>query len=465
MRVKKSFEFAYQAILGMVDFAGIYGGYVFAYLIYDHLYKKSPQNWSELRWLALVPAIIGVFTLMVSTVYRCQPGPMELDRLRRILSGYFWSQIFTFSLTFFAKSSGYSRLMVLFAFVFGILNILIGRAIFARLMKSLRSNIGLRRVLIIGGGKVGKTLARNLINSPGEAEIIGFLDDQYPEMKSVEIRSGEKVFTFSILGKLSDLHTVASGKNINEVIVAITQAHHTFHQDLLEKSKDLGIHYSIVPSALDLMLTGAEAYSIGHIPLFRIGERSSFVLSPVMKRALDIAGASLIGILSAPIWIFAAIGIRLDSPGPALFVHERVGKKGGKFLLYKFRSMHTSTSPYSVTPENQEDPRITKLGKFLRRTSIDEIPQILNVLKGDMSLVGPRPEMPFIVDKYDEFQKLRLMVKPGLTGVWQISADRANPIHENLDYDFYYLKNQSIWLDLAILVKTFTSVARGVGAY
>ena len=127
--------------------------------------------------------------------------------------------------------------------------------------------------------------------------------------------------------------------------------------------------------------------------------------------------------------------------------------------------MKFEADPYAVTPSQQTDPRITKLGRFIRRTSIDEIPQIINIINGDMSMVGPRPEMPFVVEGYDELQKLRLSVKPGLTGVWQISADRANPIHENIDYDLYYLENQSFWLDLAILVKTFSSVLKGVGAY
>jgi lipopolysaccharide/colanic/teichoic acid biosynthesis glycosyltransferase len=227
----------------------------------------------------------------------------------------------------------------------------------------------------------------------------------------------------------------------------------------------MGLNISIVPSAVQLVLTGAEAYSIGHIPLFRIGNRAPVLIAPLMKRLFDLAGAGFIAVGTLPLWLATAVAIKFNSSGPVLFVHERVGKNGDKFKLYKFRSMITEANPYAVTPANQRDPRITSVGAFIRRISLDELPQLLNVLTGDMSLVGPRPEMPFIVDTYDDLQKFRLSVKPGLTGVWQISADRANPIHENLDYDFYYLKNQSLWLDLAILLKTFTSVAKGIGAY
>lgn len=465
MTVKRSVEFAFQSFLFAVDFLAVYLGYVLSFLVYEYWVGTPPQPFSEVKFLALVPAVLCVTAFVLTSVYRCQPGPMELDRLRRLLSAFFWSQVMTFALSFFTKSYGYSRLMVIGGFLLSIVGILLGRALTHRLLGPIRDTLALKRTLILGAGRVGKTLARNLVNSPGHAEIIGFLDDQFPQVTDCVVRVGERDHVFPILGKLSDLADVCQRHRVNEVIVAMTRAAQTLHQDLLERSKELSIHFSIVPSALELMLTGAEAYSIGHIPLFRIGERPAFILSPALKRILDIVGASAIAILCSPIWLAALILIKLDSPGPVLFLHERVGKKGKKFKLFKFRSMRVDVDPYAVTPKNQEDPRITKFGKFLRRTSVDELPQIINVLKGDMSLVGPRPEMPFIVSSYDELQKIRLSVKPGLTGVWQISADRANPIHENLDYDFYYLKNQSVWLDLAILLKTFTSVAKGVGAY
>ncbi|MBK9293005.1 MAG: sugar transferase [Oligoflexia bacterium] len=465
MRIQKSAELLFQFLKFISDFAAVYLAYVAAFLTYEEFFGLPPQPWDEIKFLILIPAAFCTFFFSVANVYLCQPGPLELERLKRILSAYFWSQVSVFSLTFFTKSHGYSRLMTLIGFFLGIIFILFARYIIDLFTRPMRKNLALRRTLILGAGKVGKTLAKNLLTIPGQASVVGFLDDQYPYITSIEIRMGEKTTTFPVLGQLSDLTQIAQEYKVNEVIVAMTKATHNLHQELLEKAQDLGIRFSIVPTALELMLTGAQSYSIGHVPLFRIGEKPFFVFTPLVKRSFDIIGALLIALFSAPIWIATVIAIKLDSKGPVLFTHERVGKKGRKFLLHKFRSMQITAQPYAVTPDNQKDPRITKVGKFIRRTSIDELPQLLNVIKGDMSLVGPRPEMPFIVDGYDEFQKIRLLVKPGLTGVWQISADRANPIHENLDYDFYYLKNQSFWLDLAILIKTLTSVARGVGAY
>jgi exopolysaccharide biosynthesis polyprenyl glycosylphosphotransferase len=467
MTKRKTFSLFSGLLLFSCDFFAVYFGYVFSYFVYVNWFRgTSPQTLGTITLLSFIPAALALVSFILISVYRCEPGPLGLDQLRRLLSAYFWSGMMTFSLTFFTKAQSFSRLMVGLGFIFGLFFVLLGRALYIRAMAPLRSNLNLnRKILILGAGKVGTALARNLLNTRGPYEVAGFLDDQYPALKSVSVKIGETVHEVPVVGKLVELEQKVREDRISEVIVAMTQAAHALHQDLFDRVKDLNVSFSIVPSALDLMLTGAEAYSIGRIPLFRIGHRPEFVLSPVLKRGLDVVGGAIIGLLSAPIWITCSVLIKLDSPGPVLFVHERVGKDGRRFKLYKFRSMRFEAEPYAVTPTHQQDPRITKIGRVIRRSSVDELPQLLNILSGDMSLVGPRPEMPFIVESYDELQKLRLSVKPGLTGVWQISADRANPIHENIDYDLYYLENQSFWLDLAILIKTFTSVLKGVGAY
>ena len=185
----------------------------------------------------------------------------------------------------------------------------------------------------------------------------------------------------------------------------------------------------------------------------------------LVKRIVDLIGGTILGLLLAlPAMIFALI-IRLDSPGASLFAHERVGQNGRVFQMLKFRTMFANSEPYAEAPGDQTDPRITRFGRFLRRTSLDEIPQVLNVLKGEMSLVGPRPEMPFIVDSYKQWQKARLRVKPGLTGLWQVAGRKNLPLHFNLEYDFYYVKNQSLTLDAEILIRTVPAVIIGRGAY
>jgi lipopolysaccharide/colanic/teichoic acid biosynthesis glycosyltransferase len=160
--------------------------------------------------------------------------------------------------------------------------------------------------------------------------------------------------------------------------------------------------------------------------------------------------------------IAITIWIRMDSPGPALFVQTRVGRNGRPFNMFKFRSMRTDSPQYQESPTASSDDRITRAGRFLRRTSLDEIPQLFNVLFGDMSLVGPRPEMPFIVECYTELHRQRLQVVPGITGLWQLSADRHFQIHENLQYDLYYIQNRNFVMDLAILIHTAFFAMNGV---
>ncbi len=179
------------------------------------------------------------------------------------------------------------------------------------------------------------------------------------------------------------------------------------------------------------------------------------------KRTLDLVISSLLLLLLSPVLLLIALLIRLSSSGPALFVQQRVGRNGVLFSMYKFRSMSCTTRRYAYSPTTSTDPRITKIGRLLRQTSIDELPQLINVFRGEMSLVGPRPEMPFIAHRYTSHQRQRLQVLPGITGLWQLSPDRAFPIHENLHHDLFYIRHRTLSMDLAILIHTLIFAMRG----
>lgn len=183
----------------------------------------------------------------------------------------------------------------------------------------------------------------------------------------------------------------------------------------------------------------------------------------VSKRAADLVISTLLLVLLAPLLALIALLIRLDSPGAALFIQKRVGRSGELFNIYKFRSMYADSAKYELSPSTSRDPRITRIGRMLRRTSLDELPQLLNVLFGSMSLVGPRPEMPFIVQRYNVQQQQRLSVTPGITGLWQLSPYRGFPIHQNIQYDLYYIRNRTFGMDTAILLQTlFFTMRRGI---
>ena len=190
------------------------------------------------------------------------------------------------------------------------------------------------------------------------------------------------------------------------------------------------------------------------------GSQSFFYL--LSKRLLDIIIVIICMFLTLPFWLLIGVIIKIDSPGPVLFKQKRIGQNGKSFLIFKFRSMFLDTPEYAHCPTTDTDPRITKVGRWLRKTSIDELPQLINIIKGEMSMVGPRPEMPFIVDNYNLIEKKRLLVKPGLTGLWQVSPYRDSEINHNLEYDFYYIQNQGFVLDFVILIMTVFFAIRGI---
>ncbi|QDU40420.1 UDP-N-acetylgalactosamine-undecaprenyl-phosphate N-acetylgalactosaminephosphotransferase [Maioricimonas rarisocia] len=202
---------------------------------------------------------------------------------------------------------------------------------------------------------------------------------------------------------------------------------------------------------------GPGEYGARPRPVFDIG-----------KRCFDIVFSAAILLLTLPFSLLVTLAIWLESGGPILFRQQRVGKDGRLFWIYKFRSMYPETPKYAVTPTNDDrDPRVTRVGRLLRKSGLDELPQFWCVLRGDMSVVGPRPEMPFIVEAYSPRARRRLRVLPGITGPWQISTHRHEPIHENLQYDLYYLAHRSMILDVKLVTRTAvlagTALYRGLG--
>lgn len=173
------------------------------------------------------------------------------------------------------------------------------------------------------------------------------------------------------------------------------------------------------------------------------------------KYLLDFVAAFLLILIFSPLMILIAVLTKLSSRGPIFFSHQRVGHKNRLFVILKFRSLHVDTPSYSEKPDSNEDIRITSIGKWIRKTSLDELPQLFNVLKGDMSLVGPRPEMPFLAEKYEDWENQRHLVRPGMTGLWQLSPHRRGAIRDGIPIDLEYIENLSFWNDFKILLRTF----------
>ena len=234
---------------------------------------------------------------------------------------------------------------------------------------------------------------------------------------------------------------------------------------IVERLERVGVVYRVVPRFYHFMSHKVRIENLDSIPLISRPDSQANWFSAAGKRAVDVLLSLVILGIAMPFFVLSAILIKRESSGTVFFLQTRIGKDGRPFRMLKFRTMHDHMSGDAPAPRAPNDPRVTQIGHFLRRYSLDELPQVLNVLRGEMSIVGPRPEMPFIVATYGPLQRERLRAKPGLTGLWQISYARGEAIHENLDYDIYYIEHQSLLLDLVIICLTMFAVMRGTGAY
>jgi exopolysaccharide biosynthesis polyprenyl glycosylphosphotransferase len=280
-----------------------------------------------------------------------------------------------------------------------------------------------------------------------------------------------------VLGGLSDVGRVVVENAVDELVFALPSSRRDAIVDMLAKLQDFSVVVRLVPDLLDVAASRATVTEVGGIPLIGIREPAIVGLDRAMKRLLDLVGATAGVLLFGPtLMLAAAIAIKLDSPGPVLFTQRRTGENGRPFTIYKLRTMVADAEarvdevrPLSTLAgaafKVREDPRRTRVGKVLRRTSIDELPQLFNVLRGDMSLVGPRPEETRVVSGYSAWHFKRLMVKPGITGPMQVNGRGDLSLDERVRLELTYIDNYSILTDLKILLMTVPVVLNGKGSY
>lgn len=336
-------------------------------------------------------------------------------------------------------------------------------------IKILNRTLFKRNVAIIGCGNSAKLIAEKLIfeNTIG-IELVGFIDN--------EIEVNEIVFNdLKNLGKIDDLKNIIADNKISELLIAIDNIEYGSLLKLIDECSKLNIVvkissplFNIIPQKIFL-----EEYS--NIPVVNVSHVFDKERAMVYKRIFDFVVASILVILLLPLYLFITLAVRLSSKGPVIFSQTRIGKDGKPFKFHKFRSMNYETErdierenmmvefiKNSGTSESSSkiinEKRVTGIGKLLRKTSLDELPQLYNVLKGEMSLVGPRPSLPYEYEHYEEWQKIRHSVLPGCTGVWQVSGRKNVSFRDSVILDLYYVKNMSPWLDIQILIKTIPAM-------
>ena len=338
----------------------------------------------------------------------------------------------------------------------------LSRRIFVRIMAAQRQQ---RRALILGTGRDARRIFSCLHHSPdlGMAPV-AFIDEVSNRSPKVIYSHDYKHGYYAPVIHQSFSVELAQKMDVSEIFIAEPKLSQNRVSEVISlgMANDLNISFVGPPQPLRVEAAGSIRTLDGLFITAYSGMKQEWRLYEILKRAFDIAIASLMLLLTAPIWAVIALWVKITSPGPIFFSQRRIGHNGKSFNMLKFRSMYVDTPKYSASPADSFDPRITSAGKLLRKTSLDELPQILNVLKGDMSLVGPRPEMPYIVDTYGPIERQRLKVPQGITGLWQLSADRKYAIHESLEYDLYYIQNRTFLMDIAILLHTLVYAAKGV---
>lgn len=392
-----------------------------------------------------------------------------LDQSGILLSATSIGMMVVLSYAFFARGYAYSRLIYFFAGALIIVG-LIGARMLVRFAWYLlrRQGIGIRRAVVAGSGPLARTALHVIATEPGtDYRLAGFVSEE---------ADASDFGRFKCLGTLNDIGDVVSRYRIDEVIIALPAHSHHRVLEILEHCKRQQIAFKLVPDLYEMTLQRVDIDELRGIPL--IGIKAAVIQGPdlLLKRCMDAVVALLALIVLAPLCLILALLIKLDSPGPVFFRQVRVGKGATLFGAYKFRSMHVNAEADfdKVQAHNEasgpifkmrKDPRVTRVGRFLRRTSLDEVPQFYNVLRGEMSLVGPRPPIPTEVEKYEDWHRKRLEVAPGLTGLWQVSGRSELPFDEMVMMDIFYIENWSLALDLKILLRTVPAVLSGSGAY
>jgi len=324
-----------------------------------------------------------------------------------------------------------------------------------------------RRVLVVGAGEVGLRMRDQVLEQPGFGlKFTGFLDDDSAKLTTVD----------HVLGSVDLARQVVTTAGIDDVIIALPRSAHDRLSRVVSELHDLPVRVWVIPDYFSLALHRATVEEFAGIPMLDLRAPALTEYQRMLKRAFDL----IVSLMALPFVLaltaMIGIAIKLDSPGPVFYRSKRLGENGRLFDMIKFRTMVVDADKVGfLNPildlqgqtiyKHPKDPRITRVGAVLRRISLDEIPQTFNVLVGEMSLVGPRPELPRFVDRYEPWQRKRFAVPQGMTGWWQVNGRSDKPMYLHTDEDLYYVQHYSIWLDIKILLRTLWVVIRGKGAY
>ncbi len=437
------------------------------------------------RWISLPPPVsiapfsdylgmmlIQVVTMVVlyffSRLYDVKRSMPRLDEFYRIFAATSIGTIVTIALTTFlfkntALELDFPRVMVIYAWVVTVLLVSLGRSALMLVRNWVRKRgTWTDRLLIVGTGDVGRMILQKTRQMPRLGyQVVGFVDGKDT--------AGEQIMGIPVLGGVDDIPDIIEENNIQEVIIGRPELTHQELLSIISRCERGQVGIKIFPDLFQIIATELSIGDLGGLPLLTVRDVALRGWKLTLKRAVDLVGSAIGLVILSPFLILMAIAIKLDSAGPVFYAQERMGLDARPFWCLKFRSMRADAERDGPGWTTEDDPRVTRLGRFIRRFSVDELPQLINVFLGDMSLVGPRPERPVYVEQFRRSIPRymdRHREKAGLTGWAQVNGLRGDTsIAERTKYDLWYIENWSLWLDFKIILRTLFGVFSDRHAY
>lgn len=494
----------------LADLVGLNIAFLFAFWLRYHSGVMPGRNFFTTLsyWDAML--VISVYWLLIFVffgLYSSWKAQSRFDEILTVAKAVTAGGLILFVLTFdFSQPFPLTRIVLFSYWVALIVTVGTGRTLIRTFQRSLlKRGIGRRKTIIVSHSDKGYEIVRRLEDFPAFGyEVIGFVSDgftggksqddltyhfqenrnlrqnqevkQYlnsnPELKNTTALQDQNLPVYPLLGSVEELPRLVKEQKIEEVLIVSASLSHDQLLNIISQCSSESVTFNIVPELYHIIVGGVRTNQIYGFPLIELMPEFMSAWEKTAKRVIDILVSSIIIAVFSPLWLLTVLAITLDSKGPVFFKQTRVGKNGKRFTMYKFRSMVVGAEKESGPVWAQKhDNRVTRVGRIIRRLKIDEVPQFFNILKGDMSLVGPRPERPFFVERLEKEIPLynrRLRVSPGLTGWAQIKGrydTSLEDVREKLKYDFYYIENMSLRMDFKILLRTIWVILTGSGAY
>lgn len=440
----------------VIDAFVIVISYVLAWVIKFQILENDDGKLPFRTYMFAMVCIVAAYLLLYNLFSLYTPKRVQGRRLElwNIVKANTVGIALILGVLYLIKMIDFSRWMLFYFYVLNVILEAIARNLIRYFLRDIRrKGYNLKHIVLVGYSRAAEEYIDRILENPQWGyKIRGILDDN--------IEAGTEYRGIKVIGRIDNLMVILPENRLDEIAITLGLSEYSRLEEIVNLCEKSGVHTKFIPDYNRVIPTkpytedilGLPVINIRHVPL-----TNTFYAA--IKRAMDIAGAICAIILFSPVMLFSVIMIKLTSPGPLIFKQERVGLHNRTFMMYKFRSMDVQAPDKEKTKWTvKDDPRVTNFGKFMRKTSIDELPQLFNILKGEMSLVGPRPERPFFVEKFKEEiprYMIKHQVRPGMTGWAQVNDYRGNTsIKKRIEYDLYYIENWTLGLDIKILFLT-----------